>query len=335
MTGFQINRLCGKAESMKAAQLVAPRTWKLIEAEKPQATEALMLVRMERVAICGTDKPSFWGISPSYPMEPGRSGHEGLGTVEDCRSGAFREGDRVLLWGFDRGLFQEYVLADPGGCIKLPTAFEPEVVLMSQLLGTVIHCFYKLGNVINQKAVVVGQGPVGQLFNATLRNLGAKYIIGVDPLAYRLELARKMGATHTINPEETDVVQAVAEITGGGFADLAVEAVGKEGTFNLCGDLLRRNGTLVYFGVPNKENQEGLMTLRFGKMFGKELRIVTSVGPDPHMDYTIALDWITQGRLDVRPMLTHVLPFEQIQAGFELAFQHPEREQAVKVVLKF
>ncbi len=320
---------------MKAAQLVAPRKWEIIEVDKPGATDNLMLVRMERVAICGTDKPAFVGISEPYPLPPGRTGHEGLGIVEACSSGPFQEGDRVLLWGFDRGLYQEYVLADPGGCVKLPGDFEPEVVLMSQLLGTVIHCFYKLGNVINQKVVVLGQGPVGQLFNATLRNLGAKLIIGVDPLGHRLEVSPEMGATHTINPGERDVVETVSKITGGQMADIVVEAVGKEETFNLCIDLAHRNGTIVYFGVPNKENREGIMTLRFGEMFGKELRLVTSVGPNPNEDYTIALDWITQGRLDVRPILTHVRPFEEIQKAFELAFDHPEKERAVKIVLKF
>ena len=52
-------------------------------------------------------------------------------------------------------------------------------------------------------------------------------------------------------------------------------------------------------------------------------------------DYTIALDWITQGRLDVRPMLTHVWDFERIQEAFELAFDHPESDGALKVILKF
>jgi threonine dehydrogenase-like Zn-dependent dehydrogenase len=320
---------------MRAARLVAPRRWELAEVERPRATEEMMLVRLERVGICGTDRPAFSGTGGSYPMGLGETGHEGLGIVEACSSGAFNAGDRVLLWGFDRGLFQEYVLADPAGCVKLPTDLEPEVALMSQLLGTVIHCFYKLGNVINLKAVVIGQGPVGQLFNATLRNLGARDIIGVDPLPHRLEVSPKMGATHTINPDTCDLAKAVSEITGGEMADLAVEAVGREATFNLCGDLLRRNGTLVYFGVPNKENAEGRMTLAFMEMFRKELQIVTSVGPNPDMDFTIALDWIAQRRLDVRPILTHLLPFERIQEAFELAFEHPETDGAVKVVLAF
>ena len=173
--------------------MVAPKRWEIAEVERPEPTRDMMLVRLERAGICGTDKPAFYGIGASYPMGLGQTGHEGLGIVEACASGAYRAGDRVLLWGFDRGLFQEYVLADPAGCVKLPMDLEPEVALMSQLLGTVIHCLYKLGNVINRNALVMGQGAVGQLFNATLRNLGARYIIGVDPLPHRLAVSAGYG----------------------------------------------------------------------------------------------------------------------------------------------
>ena len=320
---------------MRAAQLTAPGTWTLLDVDKPEPKDGLMLVRMERVAICGTDKPAYVGITPSYPVNLGSTGHEGLGIVEACPSDVHQPGDRVLLYGADRGLFQEFVLAPPDLCIGLPQAAEPEIMLMSQLLGTVIHCFYKLGNIINQDVVVIGQGAVGQLFNATLRNLGARRIIGVDPLDYRLVVGRRMGATHTINPEKEDLQGAVAEITGGKMADVVVEAVGKEATFNLCSPLLRHSGTLIYFGVPNKENLEGRMTLRFMEMFVKEFRIVTSVGPKPLEDYTIALDWITQGRVDVRPIVTQVLPFEEIQRGFEMAFDRPAADEVIKIVLKF
>ena len=320
---------------MRAARLVTPRKWELLDVEKPMATEEMMLVRVERVAICGTDKPAFIGLSPTYPVDLGRTGHEGIGIVECCTSGEFDEGDRILLWGFDRGLFQEYVLALPNSCVLLPEDKDPEVVLMSQLLGTVIHCFYKLGNVINQTVVVLGQGPVGQLFNATLRNLGAKHIVAVDVLDHRLAVAKEMGATHTRNPDRDDVIEAVSDLTSGRLADIVVEAVGKEKTFNQCTKLTKHSGSIVYFGVPNKENQEGLMRLKFLELFTKEIEIITSVGPNPMEDYTIALDWITQGRLDVRPMLTHVWDFERIQEAFELAFDHPESDGALKVILKF
>lgn len=320
---------------MKAARLVAPRQWEFIEVDKPQAQGDWMLVRLERVAICGTDQPAYSGISPVYPLAPGAPGHEGMGVVEASPAEPNREGERVLLWGFDRGLFQEFVLAPSRGCLRLPSEFAPEIVLMSQLLGTVIHCFYKLGNLIDQRAVVIGQGPVGLLFDAVLRNLGAGQIIAVDPLEYRLEVGRRMGATHLVNPAREEVVEAVRAITGGAMADLVVEAVGREATLNLCSRLVRRQGSIAYFGVPNKENYEGIVSLRFLEMFGKEVRLITSVGPDPFRDYAVALDWIVQGRLDVRPLLTHLLPFVEIQRGFAMAFDEPEKHRAIKVVLKF
>ena len=319
---------------MRAAQLVAPRKWELLDLEKPKATDGTMLVRLERVAICGTDKPSYVGLSPSYPLDPGNTGHEGLGIVESCPSGKYREGERVLLWAFDRGLFQEYVLARDEGCVRLPADGELEVILMSQLLGTVIHAFYKLGNIIGKKVVVLGQGPVGQLFNATLRNLGARQIIAVDPLAHRLDTARKMGATDTVDPASGDLKQAIADLTGGELADIVVEAVGREETFNLAAGLVRRNGSIVYFGVPNKDNHEGIISLQFMKMFANEVRIITTVGPNPQKDYSLALDWIVQGRLDVRPMISHVLPFEEIQRAFEMAFDCPGEHKTVKVVMR-
>ena len=241
---------------MRAAQLVQPRTWKLIEVDRPEASNGNMLVRLERVAICGTDMPSFWGGYPSYPLQPGDTGHEGMGIVEACPSGRYAEGERVLLSHFDRGLFQEYVLARDDGVVRLPAGGRPEVVLMSQLLGTVIHCFYKLGNLINKDVVVIGQGPVGQLFNACLRNLGARRIVAVDPNRHRLRVAGQMGATHAIDPAE-DVRAAVTDLTGGEMADCAVEAVGAAETLNLAAGLLKRGGTLVSFGVPDKDNHEG------------------------------------------------------------------------------
>ena len=320
---------------MRAAQLVQPRTWKLIDVDRPEASNGNMLVRLERVAICGTDRPSFWGGYPSYPLQPGDTGHEGMGIVEACPSGRYPEGERVLLSHFDRGLFQEYVLARDEGVVRLPPDGRPEVILMSQLLGTVIHCFYKLDNLINKDVVVIGQGPVGQLFNACLRNLGARRIVAVDPNRHRLRVAEMMGATHAIDPSAEDVGSAVTELTGGEMADCVVEAVGAAETLNLAAGLLKRGGTLVSFGVPDKDNQEGIIPLEFYSWFVNETRLIASVGPNPQMDYTVALQWITEGRLDVTPILTHVLPFEQIQQGFETAFLRPEEEEAVKVVLKF
>jgi threonine dehydrogenase-like Zn-dependent dehydrogenase len=320
---------------VKSARLVEARRWELLDLPIPEPTPGKMLVHLQRTAICGTDKPAWIGLGATYPMEPGRSGHEGMGKVIACPSGRYAEGERVLLYGFDRGLFQEYTLAsDNGGCIRLPADGDPDVLLMSQLFGTVLHAFYKLGNIIGQDVVVIGQGSVGQMFNAALRNLGARRIIGVDLLAHRRALASKMGATHSLEPGE-GLREQVLAITGGQLPHMVVEAVGLEATFHTAADLVRRGGTILYFGVPNKEEGRGVMSLNFLKMFSNEARIVTTVGPNPHADYAAALQWITEGRIDVRPMISHVLPHEEIQQAFEMVFEDPAASESLKVLLHF
>lgn len=324
---------------MRAARLRAPRQWELIDVDEKTPQPGSMLVRMEHVALCGSDMPEFHGAPLTYPRLQGGTGHEGLGIVQACPSGSYREGERVLLWGFDReeGLFQEQVLTADRGLLALPADGEPEVLLMSQLLGTVLRCFRRIGNVLDLHAVVVGQGPAGLLFDAVLRNLGARTVIGVDPLDYRLEAGRLMGATHTVNPNRDDLTQAVADITGGGLADLVVEAVGGETTYGLCADLVRRQGTVIGFGVPDKDHHDGITKMPLLAMQRREVRLVMSVnaGDNPIDDYANALDWILQGRLDVRPLVSHILPFEDIQPAFELAADKPIDARPVKVVLRF
>ena len=80
---------------MRAAQLVAPRQWEIIEVDKPQPEHGQMLVRLERVAVCGSDKPPFCGVHKTYPQATGSSGQEGMGIVEFCPSGRYQEGERV------------------------------------------------------------------------------------------------------------------------------------------------------------------------------------------------------------------------------------------------
>ena len=203
------------------------------------------------------------------------------------------------------------------------------------IFATVIHSFYKLGNIIDQDVVVLGQGPVGLLFDAVLRNLGARRIIAIDKLAYRLEVGRQMGATHVVDSAAQDPVAAVAKITGGAMADLVVEAVGITQTLNLVPALARRNGQAICFGVPNKDHREGLLSIKMLDMLRQELRLTFSVGPNPDRDYRPALDWIVQGRIDPTPIISHVLPFDQIQQAFTMAFDDPEPQQALKIVLKF
>lgn len=324
---------------MRGARLRDVRAFEVVDLDAPTPGPGQMSVRLEQVAVCGSDVPEYLGVHPGFPKSVGGTGHEGIGRVVECPSGNYSPGERVLLWGFDRdnGLFQQQVLTHDDGLLRLPGDAEPQRVLMTQLLGTVIRPFRKIGNIINQRAVVLGLGPTGQLFTAVLRNLGARDIIGVDPLDWRRDMAVQMGATQVVDPSRVDPVDVVTEATGGSMADLVVEAVGDAATYSTAVALSRRGGTVFGFGVPDKEAADGVVELPLLTMQRKEINLVMTVnaGDNPYDDYATALDWIEQDRLDVMPLITHTLPFEQIQRAFELFVDRPADERPIKVVLQY
>ena len=324
---------------MKTARLVDERTWEIVDIDEPVPRPGQMLIRLEQVAVCGSDMPDYLGVHPGFPKPTGGTGHEGIGRIVSCPSGHYKEGERVLLWGFDRhhGLFQESVLSLDEGLLRLPGDAQPERVLMSQLLGTVLRPFRRLGNIINQRAVVVGLGPTGLLFTSVLRNLGARDIVGVDPLDWRRDMAIQMGATEVIDPGTMDPVEIIQEITGGSMVDIVVEAVGDGSTYATAVALCRRGGTVIGFGVPDKQVPDGVLDLPLLAMQRKEINLVMTVnaGANPYDDYAAALDWIEQSRIDVEPLITHILPFAQIQRAFELFADRPSAERPIKVVLQY
>jgi threonine dehydrogenase-like Zn-dependent dehydrogenase len=156
--------------------------------------------------------------------------HECLGTVVETTSSRFKEGDFVLALpgDFQSGLVEYFCVRDELA-IHLPReGVAPEHILVTQPLGTVIWACQKLGNIIDQDVVIIGQGPIGLLFSHLLSNLGARTIIAMDRIDARLAVSRKMRATHTINVSREDPIAMVREITHGKMADLVVEAVGHQ-----------------------------------------------------------------------------------------------------------
>lgn len=202
--------------------------------------------------------------------------------------------------------------------------------MLSQPLGTAIYALRKLPNLIDLNVAVVGQGPMGQIFNACLRNLGARQVIGIDRVAGRLELSPRMGATSAIDIERDDPVRAVARLTGDRMADVVIEAVGHANhALNLCIDLCAEEGALFSFGVP----PEVIDGLEWRKLFFKKMTVHTSVNPDFNRDFPLAMRWISEGRLDLSPLITHRFPLKEIQRAYETF--RDRKDEALKVLVEF
>ena len=140
-----------------------------------------------------------------------------------------------------------------------------------------------------------------------------------------------MRATHCIDVDNSDPLDAVKEITRGEMADIVVDAVGHEVyLLDLCMDLVRFQGTILYFGVPDRDYYPHFPHLKFLR---KNLNLISSVGPEIEHDYPLARDMIAQGRINVKPLITHVLPFTDPQGAYELFTER--KDGAIKVFIDF
>ena len=318
---------------MLAGDIYEPRKIRLTDTEEPAldpASPGEIIFQPELGCLCGSDLLYFEGDYGEYPPEIGHSLHEMIGRVVDTNGDLFQVGDHVLcVPDRQQGLSERFRVTEQQAILVDP---RPPVdqALLAQPLGTVLFALRKLPNLIDQSVVVVGQGPMGQLFNLALQQLGARQIIAVDQIADRLEVSPRTGATETVNSSQQDPVKAVEDLTGGEGADLVVEAVGhREQVLNLCAELCRPFGNILFFGVP----PQSIDNFNIYRVFWKNLSIVTSVGPDFKKDFPLAMQWIAEGRVDVSPLITHRMPWTDIQEAFDIFSQR--QDGALKVFLDF
>ncbi len=320
---------------MKCAQIISPGKLEFIDTPLPDLDKIEghpILVRLHSGVLCASDFPRFVGgaFNIEFPRPLGDSLHELIGQVVESRSERFKPGDWTLAVPPDQRGLSDHFVADASMAVPLPMDYQPrEHLILAQPLGTVIWAARKLPNLLGLDVAIVGQGPIGLMFSHLLANLGARKVIALDKLDYRLEAACRMKATHTINVDQEDAVTAVQEITDGQGVDIAIEAVGHQiEPVHLAVDLCKKHGTVLMFGVPDAEE----LPLPVWKMFRQNLRFISSVHPEVQRDLPLALDMITQGRLDVSPLITHRFPFDQAADAFRLAID--KTDNPIKVLLE-
>lgn len=296
----------------------------LVPAPEPTLTDEqgvvvpnAIIFQPELACLCGSDLPYFDSDNEHgpYPHRLGHSLHEMIGTVVATSGQRFTVGQKVLAVPLNQvGFFERYRLSEDRA-IPLDPRKPPEQALLAQPLGTVIYALKKLPTLLDQDVAIVGQGPIGQMFNACARNLGARRIIGIDKLRSRLAVSQQMGATDVVCAGETDAPATVAQLLDGRLPDVVIECVGhRDQQLNLCIDLCRHLGKLLYFGVPPAT----LDGVRWRDLFYKNVTVFTSVNPDFARDFPLAMQWISEGRIDLAPLVTHRFPLAQVQQAFEL-----------------
>ena len=319
---------------MKAAQIKAQGRIELVDVAALRAPQpGQVIVAAETGCLCGSDIPFFSEPQPSYPLQPGLSLHEIIGRVTASANASFAVGDRVLAMPLGLLGCAEQLLIGDDRLVAIDEALSNEAAVIAQPMATVFSALSTIPSVTGLNVAVVGQGPIGLLFDACLSHLGAARIIGIDVREARVARSREFGATDTFvtrDADGRDAIAHVAQLTGGTMADLVVEAVGHEDQqFNLAAALARNKGRVLFFGIP-PNRMDGVA---FDPVVRKSLTIHTSVPEDLRPFVTIAQRAIRQGRIDPSRLVTHRFPFADVQQAFET--YRDRRDGALKVVIEF
>ncbi len=325
---------------MRAIRITGPQHMEVVDAPTPTVAEGQVLVRAERLSICGSDMRTYRHVAPEeeYPLAPGVPCHEIVGVVEESRGADVTPGQRVVALppsqattGGTYGGGTEYVVTDADRVIPVPEGMDPTTAVMCQPVGTVLFACQRLGSVMGKRVVVLGQGAIGLTFTHILASAGAKEVVGIDLLDERLRKATEQGATATVNPTHEDVVGAVAELTGGRGADVVVEAAGTEEAVDLLSSLVRPHGTLVLFGLPERDR----FPIDYVKLVRRQATILPTVnaaGDDPAHAVHEAVDLVSRGRLDVSWLVTHRLPMAEAPRAYSM--YEGRLDGVIKVVME-
>jgi threonine dehydrogenase-like Zn-dependent dehydrogenase len=352
-------------QTMKANVFYGPNKIGIEEVARPSAGAGEAVIRITLTTICGTDLHILRG---EYPVKPGLViGHEPVGVIEELGEGVtgYKIGDRVLVgaitpcgqcraclsgqwaqcghgegveaiggWRFGNtinGAQAEYLLVPnaQANLAKIPDELSDEqVVLLADIASTGFSGAESASIRIGDTVVVFAQGPIGLCATAGAKLMGASFIIGVESDPVRMKMAKRMGADVLIDPNEAHVVEEVKRLTGGG-ADVAIEALGIQETFENCLRCLRPGGTLSSLGVYSGKLQVPYDAFAAG--IG-DYKIVTTLCPGGKERMRRLMAIVQSKRFDPTPLLTHKFSLEQIVEAYDLFGSH--RDGVLKVAIR-
>src|SRR5450432_4168182 len=349
----------GMDKKMKALVYHGPgkKSWE--DAAKPTITHSAdAIVKLIKTTICGTDLHILKGDVPE--VTNGRIlGHEGVGIIEETGTAVteFKKGDHVIIscitscgkcvyckrsmyshcvnggWILGHlidGTQAEYVripFADnslyhiPAGCD------EEALVMLSDILPTGFECGVLNGKVQPGCTVaIVGSGPIGLAALLTAQFYSPAEIIMIDLDDNRLEVAKRFGATATVNSGDGKAVEAVMKLTGGRGVDTAIEAVGIPATFELCEQIVAPGATIANIGVHGTK-----VALHLERLWDRNITITTRLVDT--VSTPMLLNILRSHKIDPKLLITHRFKLSHILDAYE-TFGHAAHTRALKVIIE-
>ena len=315
-------------------------------------------VAIKRGGICGSDLHYYkhGGFGTIRLKEPMVLGHEVAGEVTKLGAGVtnVKVGDMVaispsrpcgqciycqkgqqnhcldmLFYGSAmrfphvQGAFQQSLVAEASQAHIIANGVSIEEAAFAEPFAVTLHAIVRAGSLANKRVLVTGCGPIGALAIVAARTHGAQEIVATDVSDFTLGLARKIGADHTINVA-TNADAVTPFKANKGYFDIMIEASGNEAALHMGLEVLKPRSTLIQLGLG------GNIALPQNMIVSKEIEIKGSFRF--HEEFALAVDLINNKRVNLKPLLTEVLPLAQAKQAFDLA---SDRSRAMKVQIAF
>jgi threonine 3-dehydrogenase len=318
----------------------SPGIW-LGDVPKPTVGPNDVLIRVRRAAICGTDMHIYnWDpwAAKTIPV-PMAVGHEYCGEIVEVGSevAGFEPGDRVsgeghITCGYCRncragrrhlcrntvgvgvnrpGCFAEYVVIPAFNAFKLPESIDDDVAAILDPLGNAVHTALAF-NVVGEDVLITGAGPIGIMAAAVVRFVGARHVVITDVNDYRLDLARRMGASRALNVTRDSIDSAMQDLGMQEGFDVGLEMSGNATALREMLRTMHHGGSVALLGIPPEDvaidwNQVIFKGLTLKGIYGREM-----------FETWYKMASLLQSGLDVSPVITHRLPYTQFAQAFEI-----------------
>jgi threonine 3-dehydrogenase len=320
--------------------------------EKPEVGHNDVLIKVKRTAICGTDIHIFkwddWAQATiPVPMAVGHEfsgeivemgievngfeigdrvsaeGHITCGVCRNCRAGRRHLCMNTFGVGVNRpGAFAEYLSVPAFNAFKLPDAISDEMAAILDPMGNATHTALSF-DLVGEDVLITGAGPIGIMAVAIARYAGARHVVITDVNDYRLELARKMGATRAINVTKTSIDETMKELGMVEGFDVGMEMSGNPQAFRDMLRTMHHGGKVALLGIP-----PGDMAIDWNQVIFKGL-ILKGVYGREMFETWYKMSSMLQSGLNMEPIITHHFDIDEFQPAFELM----ESGQSGKVIL--
>jgi threonine 3-dehydrogenase len=315
-----------------------PGLW-LQEVDKPEPGPEDVLIRVNKVAICGTDLHIYnWDewAQKNVPV-PNIVGHEYIGIVEEIGSlvNEVAVGDRVsgeghIMCGVCRncragrghlcrdtrgvgvnraGAFADYVCIPAQNAYLIPDEISDEIASLLDPLGNAVHTALSF-DLVGEDVLITGAGPIGAMATAVARHVGARHIVVTDINAGRLELAKKLGATRCVMAGQEDLHDVMDELGMHEGFDVGLEMSGNANALSDLINTINHGGKIALLGIFPKAPQIDLNQAIF-----KGLSLKGIYGREMFETWHKMIAMLGSG-LDISPVITDQINFEDFEKGF-------------------